>query len=176
MSEISVKSLNVEIIEKWTTLTEIFNEINNLCNSKSGKFDTVVSEDYKDLQRLTKNFVKQLRSIDKWIVIEIDNYKNMNVNSLNLLDSFANSLILLIDAICKKGFCSRVPKPSEKANQEICEDMKIVFETRQKKIKTLYKLASISRVGRDKGKTVKKSLVGEEKIGGKRKRQTKTRR
>ena len=111
-----------------------------MCNDKKYQkkfkynFDTFASSGYIELQKLTKKLVKQLRGIDRWIVDKIGYYNDYG--SLHMLYGLVESLILVIGAICNKQekFCSPVREPSEKANQDICRDMKSVFEVRLKKI------------------------------------------
>ena len=163
--------LGTEITEKWVEITKTFDEINDLCNSRKAKFDSLVSSGFEKLQELTKIFVKQLRSIDRWIVNELGKEENLIVESLNKLDAIVEALMEFIDVVCEPGFCSRVNKPSQRAINEICENMKTVFSVRREKIKKFLKLAKRSRVGDEEGQTVIEPM-----LGGKRRRRQQTKR
>ena len=164
--------LGTEITKKWVEITDTVDKINNLCNNRKAKFDSLVSSGFFELQELTKKFVKQIRSIDRWIVNELDKEANLIVESLNKLDALIEALMEFIDVVCEPGFCSRVNKPSERANEDICQDMKTVFSVRRKKIKRLIELAKISRSGKKRGQTVIEPIVTGG--GGCMRRQTKT--
>ena len=156
-----------EITVKWGEITDTVDKINDLCNNRKVKFDSLVSPGFIELQDLTKIFVKQIRSIDRWIVIELSKEENLIVESLNKLDALVEALMEFINIVCEPGFCSRVNKPSQRANIEICVTMKTVFSVRREKIKRLIALAKISRVGKKTGQTVIEPIV----IGGGRRRQ-----
>ena len=125
--------LGREITVKWGEITDTVDKINDLCNNRKVKFDSLVSPGFIELQDLTKIFVKQIRSIDRWIVIELSKEENLIVESLNKLDALVEALMEFIDVVCEPGFCSRVNKPSERANEDICQDMNAVFSVRRKK-------------------------------------------